>query len=49
MPINIVKAENCKLWDENGTEYLDFYGGHAVISVGYTHPHYVEKIKNQLD
>lgn len=49
MPINIVKAENCKLWDENGTEYLDFYGGHAVISVGHTHPHYVEKIKNQLD
>ena len=48
MPINIVKAENCKLWDENGTEYLDFYGGHAVISVGHTHPHYVEKIKNQL-
>ena len=49
MPINIVKAENCKLWDENGIEYLDFYGGHAVISVGHTHPHYVEKIKNQLD
>lgn len=49
MPINIVKAENCKLWDENGTEYLDFYGGHAVISVGHTHPHYVETIKNQLD
>ena len=49
MPINIVKAENCKLWDENGTEFLDFYGGHAVISVGHTHPHYVEKIKNQLD
>lgn len=48
MPINIVKAENCKLWDENGTEYLDFYGGHAVISVGHTHPHYMEKIKNQL-
>ncbi|ACU07333.1 acetylornithine aminotransferase [Flavobacteriaceae bacterium 3519-10] len=49
MPVNIVKAKNCKLWDENGTEYLDFYGGHAVISVGHTHPHYVEKIKNQLD
>lgn len=48
MPINIVTAENCKLWDENGTEYLDFYGGHAVISVGHTHPHYMEKIKNQL-
>ncbi|MBU4537896.1 MAG: aminotransferase class III-fold pyridoxal phosphate-dependent enzyme [Weeksellaceae bacterium] len=49
MPVNIVKAENCKLWDENGTEYLDFYGGHAVISVGHSHPFYVEKIKNQLD
>ena len=49
MPINIVKAENCKLWDENGNEYLDFYGGHSVISVGHTHPHYVETIKNQLD
>lgn len=49
MPVNIVKAENCKLWDENGTEYLDFYGGHAVISVGHTHPYYVAKIKNQLD
>lgn len=49
MPVNIVKAENCKLWDENGTEYLDFYGGHAVISVGHGHPHYVQKIKNQLD
>jgi acetylornithine aminotransferase len=49
MPVNIVKADNCKLWDENGTEYLDFYGGHAVISVGHTHPHYVAKIKNQLD
>lgn len=49
MPVNIVKAENCKLWDENGNEYLDFYGGHAVISVGHTHSHYVEKIKNQLD
>ena len=49
MPVNIVRAENCKLWDENGAEYLDFYGGHAVISVGHTHPHYVAKIKNQLD
>ena len=49
MPVNIVKAENCKLWDDNGTEYLDFYGGHAVISVGHSHPFYVEKIKNQLD
>ncbi len=49
LPITIVKAENCKLWDENGTQYLDFYGGHAVISVGHSHPKYVAKLKNQLD
>lgn len=49
LPINIVKAENCTLWDENGVKYLDFYGGHAVISVGHTHPHYIGKIKNQLE
>ena len=48
MPINIVKAQGCQLWDENGVEYLDFYGGHAVISVGHTHPTYVEKITQQL-
>ncbi len=48
MPINIVKAQGCQLWDENGVEYLDFYGGHAVISVGHTHPTYVEKITEQL-
>lgn len=49
LPLNIVKAENCRIWDENGIEYLDFYGGHAVISVGHSHPYYVEKIKSQLD
>lgn len=49
MPVNIVKAENCKLWDENGTEYLDFYGGHAVISVGHSHPFYVQKMTEQLN
>ena len=42
--INIVKGKGCKVWDENGTEYLDLYGGHAVISVGHAHPHYVEMI-----
>ena len=36
--IEPVKAEGCKLWDKNGTEYLDFYGGHAVISIGHLHP-----------
>lgn len=44
-----VKALGCKVWDENGTEYLDLYGGHAVISIGHSHPKYVEALKNQLD
>ncbi len=43
-----VKAQGAYLWDKNGVEYLDFYGGHAVISIGHTHPHYVEKISEQL-
>ena len=43
-----VRAEGAYLWDKNGVEYLDFYGGHAVISIGHTHPHYVEKITDQL-
>ncbi|MDB5121487.1 MAG: aspartate aminotransferase family protein [Sphingobacteriales bacterium] len=46
--IEIVKAEGSRVWDENGTEYLDLYGGHAVISIGHTHPHYVERLTNQL-
>ena len=43
-----VKALGAYLWDKEGVEYLDFYGGHAVISIGHTHPHYVEKITDQL-
>ena len=43
-----VKAQGAYLWDKDGQEYLDFYGGHAVISIGHTHPHYVEKISEQL-
>lgn len=43
-----VKAKGCKVWDEKGIEYLDLYGGHAVISVGHGHPVYVESIKEQL-
>ena len=43
-----VKGEGAYLWDKNGVEYLDFYGGHAVISIGHTHPHYVAKIGEQL-
>lgn len=47
--INPVKAEGSFIWDENGQKYLDFYGGHAVISVGHNHPCYVTKIKDQLE
>ena len=43
-----VKASGAYLWDKQGDEYLDFYGGHAVISIGHSHPHYVEKITDQL-
>ena len=48
-PINIVRAKGSAVWDEQGNEYLDLYGGHAVISIGHTHPHYVETINNQLN
>ncbi len=43
-----VRASGAYLWDNNGTEYLDFYGGHAVISIGHSHPHYVRRITEQL-
>ena len=46
--INIVKGEGCKVWDDKGTEYLDLYGGHAVISIGHAHHKYVQKISNQV-
>ena len=45
--IEIVKGEGCKVWDADGNEYLDLYGGHAVISVGHCHPHYVKMITEQ--
>src|ERR1700761_5580483 len=47
-PINIVKGRGSLVYDDKGTEYLDLYGGHAVISVGHTHPHYVKRIEDQL-
>ena len=47
-PIEIKKALGSKLWDIDGNEYLDLYGGHAVISVGHSHPKYIESITNQL-
>ena len=46
--INIVKGKGCHVWDDQGTEYLDLYGGHAVISIGHAHPHYVEMISKQV-
>ena len=46
--INIVKGEGCRVWDEMGNEYLDLYGGHAVISIGHAHPKYVTAISNQV-
>lgn len=47
-PIEIVKGKGCHVWDANGQEYLDLYGGHAVISVGHSHPKYVKAISEQV-
>jgi acetylornithine/N-succinyldiaminopimelate aminotransferase len=47
--INIVKAKGSYVWDDKGNEYLDMYGGHAVISIGHTHPHWVRSIEDQLE
>jgi acetylornithine aminotransferase len=47
--IEPVKAQGCKIYDRDGVEYLDFYGGHAVISIGHSHPEYVRRIKQQID
>ena len=46
--VNIVKGKGCHVWDDKGQEYLDLYGGHAVISIGHAHPHYVEAISRQV-
>ena len=46
--INIVRGRGCHIFDAEGTEYLDLYGGHAVISIGHSHPHYVEAISSQV-
>lgn len=46
--ITIVKAKGSYVWDEEGRQYLDLYGGHAVISIGHTHPHWVQRIEEQL-
>ncbi len=47
--ITIVKAQGSYVWDNNGVQYLDMYGGHAVISIGHTHPHWVKRIEEQLN
>jgi acetylornithine aminotransferase len=47
--ITITRAQGSYVWDEDGVQYLDMYGGHAVISIGHTNPHWVHRIKDQLD
>lgn len=47
--VSIAKGSGCRVWDEAGTEYLDLYGGHAVISIGHCHPYYVGKMSIQLN
>src|SRR5215469_7443602 len=47
--ITIVKAKGSYVWDQEGQQYLDLYGGHAVISIGHTHPHYVQRVTDQLN
>jgi acetylornithine/N-succinyldiaminopimelate aminotransferase len=49
LPITPVKASGCTVWDDKGTPYLDLYGGHAVISIGHSHPQYIDKISDQLN
>ena len=47
--VNIVKGKGCFVWDDNGTQYLDLYGGHAVISIGHSHPSFVKAITEQAN
>ena len=46
--VNIVKGKGCHVWDDKGNDYLDLYGGHAVISIGHAHPRYVEAVSRQV-
>src|SRR5690606_19223988 len=51
-PLNnviISKGKGSYVWDSEGNQYLDLYGGHAVISIGHTHPHWVRRIEDQLE
>lgn len=47
LDVNIVRGKGCRVWDDKGQEYLDVYGGHAVISIGHCHPHYIEALTAQ--
>ena len=47
--VEIVRGKGCRVYDTHGTEYLDFYGGHAVISIGHTHPRYVQGLERQVE
>ena len=47
--IEPVRGKGCHVWDSDGTEYLDLYGGHAVISIGHSHPHYVKAVQEQIE
>lgn len=47
--VSLTKGKGCFVWDDKGTRYLDFYGGHAVISIGHTNEHYVQRITAQLE
>jgi len=46
--ITITRADGSNVWDDQENQYLDMYGGHAVISIGHTHPHWVQRIEDQL-
>ena len=46
--VSIVRGRGCKVWDDKGQDYLDLYGGHAVISIGHSHPHYIDMMTKQL-
>lgn len=47
--IEPIRAQGCHVWDSEGTKYLDLYGGHAVISIGHSHPHYVKAVQDQIE
>ena len=47
-PLRIVRGEGARVWNDQGQRYLDLYGGHAVISIGHSHPHWVQRIEAQL-